>query len=134
MKNVFKTGDKKTYVKKVAIEDAAAFHGKLVHHVYSTFAMARDFEWTSRLFFLDMMDEDEEGVGTHLSIDHLAPAFVGEEIIFTATVEEINAMNLMCYIEASSGGRLIAKGRTGQKMIKKEKLKELFSRGRDAGV
>ena len=134
MKNIFNTGDQKTYVKTVSEEDLAGFHGKLVHQVYATFAIARDFEWSSRLFFIDMMEEDEEGVGTHLSIDHVGPAFVGEEVIFRATVEEIKGMNLTCRIEATTGGRTIATGRTGQKMIKKERLRELFSKKGGAGI
>jgi len=131
MKNLFKVGDQKTYLKKVNPADMAAFHGQVVHKVCSTFALARDFEWTSRLFFIEMKEADEEGVGTHLSIDHFGPAFVGEEIIFTATVEEINGMNLTCRIEATTSGRLVAKGRTAQKMIKKQKLREIFSNRED---
>jgi predicted thioesterase len=111
----------------VSKEDVAAFHGEIVHDVCSTFALARDFEWSSRLFFIEMKEDDEEGVGTHLSIDHIGPAFVGEEVIFTATVEQIKGMTLTCTIEAAANGRLIARGRTGQKMIKKDKLRELFS-------
>jgi fluoroacetyl-CoA thioesterase len=131
MKHLFKEGDQKTYLKKVGEEDIASFHGQVVHRVCSTFALARDFEWTSRLFFLEMKEADEEGVGTHLSIDHVGPAFVGEEIIFRATVDEIKGMNLTCRIEATTKGRLVARGRTVQKMIKREKLKEMFSNKED---
>ena len=60
MKNIFKPGDQKHYRVRVTESDCAAFQGKLVHPVYATFALARDFEWSSRLFFLEMKDEDEE--------------------------------------------------------------------------
>lgn len=126
MKSNFHPGDRKVYRRVVQTTDMASFHGKEVHHVCSTFALARDFEWASRLFFIDMMEEDEEGVGTHVSVDHLAPAFEGEEIIFTATVERINGMDLVCSIEACVGDRVVARGRTGQHMLKKEKLKKIF--------
>jgi fluoroacetyl-CoA thioesterase len=128
MKNPFSPGDKKTYVKKVVPEDVAAFHGNVVHEVCSTFALARDFEWASRLFFIEMKESDEEGVGTGLTINHKSPAFVGEEIIFTATIEEINGPHLTCRIEARVGERVIAVGKTGQKMMKKEQLGRLFAR------
>ena len=127
MKNPFRIGDKKTYRKKVTEEDRAAFHGDVVHNVCSTFALARDFEWSSRLFFLEMKEDDEEGVGTHVSVNHKAPAFVGEEIIFTATIDEISGTQLNCAIEARVDGRLVASGKTGQRMLKKEKLREWFS-------
>jgi fluoroacetyl-CoA thioesterase len=127
MKNPFRIGDQKTYRMKVTEADRAAFHGDVVHNVCSTFALARDFEWSSRLFFLEMKESDEEGVGTHVSVDHKAPAFVGEEIIFTATIDEIKGTQLNCVIEARVGSRLVASGRTGQRMLKKEKLREWFS-------
>jgi fluoroacetyl-CoA thioesterase len=131
MKIIFKPGDKKIYTKMVADTDVAAFHGEVLHEVCSTFSLARDFEWSSRLFFIDMKEEEEEGVGTFLSIDHKSPAFVGEEIIFTATVVKIVENELTCMIEARTGNRLIATGTTGQKMLKKEKLKKIFTKPLD---
>lgn len=128
MKAIFNPGDQKMYRKVVAPEDQAAFHGEVLHAVCSTFALARDFEWSSRLFFLEMKEEDEEGVGTFLSIDHKAPAFVSDELIFTATVESIRTNELICSIEVMCDNRLIATGKTGQKMLKKKKLKEIFTR------
>lgn len=127
MKLIFKQGDKKVYVKKVDQSDLATFHGETLHPVYSTFALARDFEWSSRLFFLEMKEDDEEGVGTFLSITHHSPAKVGEEVVITATVETIRGNELICMIEAVCGDRLIAAGKTRQKMLKKDRLKELFA-------
>jgi predicted thioesterase len=127
MKLLFKPGDKKKYTKVVTTEDVAAFHGEVLHSVYSTFALARDFEWSSRLFFIEMKEDDEEGVGTFLSINHKSPAFVGEEVEITATVVKLEKNELTCAIEAMVGTRAIATGTTGQKMLKKEKLNQLFS-------
>lgn len=129
MKEIFKPGDIKVYTKKVVESDAAAFHGEVLHPVYATFALARDFEWSSRLFFLEMKEEDEEGVGTFLQIEHQSPAQIGEEVLIQATVESLNGNELICIIEARSGERIIATGKTGQKMLKKEKLKKLFGHG-----
>ncbi|NOT76775.1 MAG: hypothetical protein HOP08_17755 [Cyclobacteriaceae bacterium] len=128
MKNIFKTGDEKVYKKTVEESDQAIFHNEILHAVCSTFALSRDFEWSSRLFFLEMRDDDEEGVGTFLHIDHKSPAFVGEEIVIKATIEEIRGMELICGIEARVGERLIAIGKTGQKMLKKEKLLKIFTK------
>ena len=128
MKNIFIPGDQKKYKKTVGPTDVAAFHGVTLHEVCSTFSLARDFEWSSRLFFIDMKEEDEEGVGTFLSIDHKSPAFVGEEIIFTAQVVKIEKNELICSIEAKTAGRLSATGTTGQKMLKKDRLKQIFTK------
>jgi fluoroacetyl-CoA thioesterase len=127
MKLIFKPGDKKIFVKKVNESDLATFHDETLHPVYSTFALGRDFEWSSRLFFLEMKEDDEEGVGTFLSITHHHPVKVGEEVVITATVESVLGNELICMIEAICGTRLIATGKTGQKMLKKERLKNLFA-------
>ena len=80
-------------------------------------------------FFLELMEEDEEGVGTFLQIEHKSPARIGEEVTIRAKVESITGNELICIIEAQSGNRIIATGKTGQKMLKKENLKKLFGYG-----
>ncbi len=126
MKMIHKPGDRKIYRKIVTDADQAAFHDEVLHRVCSTFALARDFEWSSRLFFVEMKEEHEEGVGTFLQINHQSPAFVGEEIVITATIEEIKGNELVCKIEARVDDRLIADGKTGQKMLTREKLSRIF--------
>jgi predicted thioesterase len=127
MKLIFKKGDIKVYKTVVKPDDQATFHGEVLHAVCSTFALARDIEWSSRLFFIEMKEHDEEGVGTYLEIQHRAPAFVGEELEITATVESIIGNELMCIIEVKSGNKLIATGKTGQRMLKKERLNAIFT-------
>lgn len=127
MKQIFKKGDKKYYKKVVEASDVAAFDGKEVHHVCSTFALARDMEWSSRLFVLDMVEEGEEGIGTMLHIDHKGPALVGQEIEIAATVDTLNGNELICDIEVRVKGRLVATGKTGQKVLRKESIKRIFS-------
>jgi fluoroacetyl-CoA thioesterase len=101
----------------------------VVHPVCATFALAREIEWTTRQFVLEMIDPDEEGVGTYLSIDHKSPAFAGEEIIFTAKIDQLNNHELICSYEAKVNGRLIAVGKTGQKILKREKINRIFNQG-----
>lgn len=128
MKDIFKLGDTKTYSHIVTEHDVAAFHGDVVHPVCSTFALARDVEWTTRQFVLEMRDDDEEGVGTFLSIEHKAPAFINETISIEAAVENINGHELICSYIARVGDRVIAVGKTGQKILKREKIKNLLLR------
>jgi fluoroacetyl-CoA thioesterase len=133
MKLIFSIGDRKSYSTIVQSSDQATFHGQLVHPVCSTFALAREMEWSSRLFFIDMMEEDEEGVGTFLDIQHRSPAFVGEALIITATIGSIVGNELMCNIEVKSGERIIALGKTGQRMLKKDKLIVIFTPPNEQG-
>lgn len=125
MKRIFAKGDQKIYRKTIADQDLAAFHGEVLHAVYATFALARDFEWSSRLFFIEMKEDDEEGVGTYLEIYHRSPAFAGEEVTITATVDTLEGNELICRIEARVNDRLVADGRTGQRMLKKDRLRAL---------
>lgn len=120
-------GDKKSFIKIVSQEDIAAFPDQLVHEVYSTFALARDVEWSSRLFVLDEKEDDEEGIGILLEINHLNPALVGEQIELEAKVISFSKKVLFCDIVVKVGERLIATAKTGQKIIKKEKFKNIIS-------
>ena len=126
MKAIFKPGDRKVYRRIIEASDEATFHNQNVHHVYATFSLARDAEWTTRQFVLEMMDADEEGIGTFLSVEHKNPAFCGEEIIFSAWIDHIEGNELICFYEACVDNRLIAIGRTGQKIFKKSKLEKIF--------
>jgi len=127
MHNKFTKGQKKTHTFTVKEDDVAAFQGEIVHEVCSTFVLAREIEWSTRLFVIDTKTDDEEGVGTRLNIEHIGPAFVGEKIEIEAEVVSFDNAELICNYAARVGNRLVAKGNTGQKLLKKEKLKEIFS-------
>lgn len=119
-------GHERRFSRLVRPEDCAAFDSGSVHPVYATFALARDAEWCSRLFVLDMKSPEEEGIGTMLTVEHLSPAPEGATVEFTAVAESIHGHELICTFEARCNGKLVAKGKTGQKLLKKEKLERLF--------
>ena len=100
---IFKPGDKKQFRRIIEASDIASFHNEVVHAVYATFSLARDAEWTTRQFVLEMKEDGEEGIGTFLTVEHKGPAFVGEEIIFTAWVDQIEGNQLICFYEAKVG-------------------------------
>ncbi len=122
----FQPGDRKTITVTVSKDDTAAFATEEVHPVYATFALARDVEWACRQFALDMKEPDEEGIGTMLHIEHLAPALVGQEIRITAIIESIEGTRIRCRFEALAGTRLIARGLQDQRILKKTELNQLF--------
>ena len=127
MKNIFKIGDQKQFKKIVLQNETASFESGEVHPVYSTFALARDAEWCCRLFVLEMKEETEEGIGTMISVNHISPALLNSEVLFTATVKSIIKTEIICTYEARVGERIIAKGEQSQKIILKEMLNSLFS-------
>ena len=120
-------GDTRVYTKLVTAADFARFDDGLVHAVCSTFSLAQAAEWAGRLFVLDMKAEDEEGVGTSLSINHRSPAFEGEELVIKATLKHHFGNDVICSFEAWAGNRLVADGETGQKILKKEKLARILA-------
>lgn len=128
MKNIFKSGDTKKTSYVVKQEDVAAFNGEVVHSVCSTFTLAREIEWATRQFVLDMREDHEEGIGTHVSIDHRSPAFVGEEIVITSFIDKLENHEIICSFEATVNGRIIATGKTGQKILSREKIGKLFTK------
>jgi predicted thioesterase len=127
MQNPFKKGDIKTFTKIVLPNEIAKFESGTVHEVYSTFSIAKDAEWSGRLFVLEMKEDGEEGIGTKISVEHKSPAFVGEEIKFVATFEEITERGeIITSFKAFCGDRLIAKGTQGQRILLKSEIDEKF--------
>lgn len=131
MKDIFSKGDIKTYITTVKEGDVAAFHGETVHEVCSTFALARDIEYSSRLFVLEICGDDEEGIGTFVNVIHKSPAFVGEKLTIKARITGIIQNELICSITVKAGKRLVATGETGQKILLKSKIKNYFAQIRN---
>ncbi len=125
--NLFKKGDTKTHKIIAQQIDIAKFESGVVHNVYSTFALCRDAEWSGRLFVLEMKEAGEEGIGTSISVHHKSPAFVGDEVIFTAIFDEIkDDGEILNSFEAKVGARIIASGTQGQRILPKEKIDKIF--------
>lgn len=121
-------GTIRTYSKVVQPHETATFESGVVHNVYSTFYLAKDAEWSTRLFVLEMKEEDEEGIGTFIHVDHLSPALPGQLVEFYARLDEVKGHEVICSFEAKVKDRLIAKGSTGQKILKKEKLERMMNK------
>lgn len=126
MRNIFKPGDQKIFIRTVMASDTASFDSGMVHPVYATFALARDAEWCCRLFVIEMKEADEEGIGTMVSVNHLSPALLNEEVTFTAIVKSILNNEIICTYTAYVANRKIAEGEQAQKILKKEKLEKIF--------
>ncbi len=127
MINPFDPGAKKHYEVTVQEADTAKFPAEEVHPVYATFALARDVEWTCRLFVHEMKEKGEEGIGTMLHIDHVSPALEHSKVTIEATLQKVEKNELICSFEAKVGDRIVAKGEQGQKIVLKSKIDQIFS-------
>ncbi len=125
-RDVYKIGDTETFSRVVSSEDLARFESGIVHPVYSTFALVRDAEWSGRLFVLCMREEDEEGIGTGITVEHLAPALEGDEVVFTSTLKSVEGTEVITGYVAMVEDRCIARGTQKQRILKREKIKALL--------
>lgn len=132
MKNPFEIGAQKVFTLKVEAKMFARFDSGEVHPVYSTFYLCKHAEWAGRLFVLDMLEEGEEGIGTHFRVEHLAPAVLGEQVMITASLVAVVGREIECEFEARVAERLIAKGKTGQKIINKARFDAYLATLEDA--
>lgn len=105
-----------------------AFDGVVVHRVYSTWSMAHHMELAARMVLAPHLEAHEEGIGSHLSIDHVSPAPLGHAVRVVATATEIAPTTLVCDVIAYDGDRIIGKGKQVQRILPKSKLKALIER------
>ena len=76
------------------------------------------------------LDDDEEGIGSSLSIEHVAPTPVGHTVRVTATATEVDDTTVVCDVTAYDGDRLVGRGRQVQRVLPKRTLEALIERVR----
>ncbi len=130
MKPSLKVGDTAEVTAQVTQDMCPAFEGVIVHPVYSTWSMAYHMELAARMVLAPHLEEHEEGIGSHLSIDHLAPTPVGHTVRVVAEATEVDDTTLVCDITAYDGERLVGQGRQVQRVLPKSKLKALIERAK----
>jgi fluoroacetyl-CoA thioesterase len=92
-----------------------------VHPVYATYSMAKHFEEAARKLLLRYLDPGEAGIGSSLSVEHLAPASVGNAVRVTARCVELRGNRLTCACTAvDARGRVLGRGTTGQVVMSEE--------------
>jgi predicted thioesterase len=88
MKSTLKVGLAST--KRVLVDESRCigFMGK-EGMVYATPRMVSDVEYACRDFLLEHLDEGEDSVGAHVSIDHLAATPLGLEVTIDVRIVDI---------------------------------------------
>jgi predicted thioesterase len=115
----------------VTAEMCPAFDGVIVHRVYSTWSAAHHFEIAARKVLVDFLEPHEEGIGSFLSIEHLAPCPVGRTVRVRAElvdVTEDHHPRVVCEVAAYNGARLLATGKQVQVVMNKEHLERYIER------
>lgn len=116
----------------VVTEDMCpAFDGVVVHSCYSTWSVAHHFEIAARKVLVDFLEDHEEGVGSHVSVEHLAPCGLGKTVVIRAELVEVTTDHhprVVCEIVTRCGDRLLARGRQVQVVMNKEHLRKYIER------
>jgi fluoroacetyl-CoA thioesterase len=89
MKPSLKTGLTAKREVMVDQERCIGFMGK-EGAVYATPRMVSDVEYTCRDYLLQHLDEGEDSVGAHVSIDHLAATPMGLKVTIEARIIEVD--------------------------------------------
>ena len=128
MKPGFEPGIVREITVTVTEDMCPAFDGVIVHRCYSTWSVAHHMEIAARKVLVDFLEDHEEGIGSHISIDHLAPCRVGRTVRVRAELAEVSDRRVVCNVSAYDGDRLLASGRQVQVVMEKEALESIIER------
>ncbi|MHC4428090.1 MAG: thioesterase family protein [Planctomycetota bacterium] len=128
MKDTLKVGNVAEVQAQVTEAMCPAFDGVVVHRVYSTWSMAYHMELAARMVLAAHLETHEEGIGSHLSIDHVAPTPIGHTVRVVATAVEVDASTLVCDVIAYDGDRVVGRGTQVQRVLPRKKLEALIAR------
>ncbi len=106
-----------------------------VHPVYATYSMAKHFEEAGRKLLLRHLEDGEAGIGRSVSVEHLAPSWVGDTIRVTARCTELRGNRLTCECSAvDARGRLLGRGATVQVVLPRDVLEARLGTGPEGMV
>ncbi len=132
MKPSLRLGNTAEVTAEVTEDMCPAFDGVVVHRLYSTWSMAHDMELAARKVLAPHLEAHEEGIGSHLSIEHVGPTPVGERVRVVAKAVQLGPTTLVCDLTAyhvrADGETIVGRGRQVQRVLPKEKLKALIAR------
>ena len=79
--------------------------------VYGTPFMVRDIEETSRLLIQEHLDDVEETVGAHVSVDHLGASLMGMTATVNAKILDVDGQRVTLEVEVHDGMDLVGKAK-----------------------
>ena len=102
------------------------FDGVIVHRCYSTWSLVHHMEIAARKVLVDFLEDHEEGVGSHVSVDHHAPCKVGRVVRIRAELAELRRNRVICEVTAHDGDRLLARGKQVQVVMDKQRIERMI--------
>jgi predicted thioesterase len=94
-----------------------------VHPVYATYTMAKHFEEAGRKLLLRHLEDDEDGLGRSVAVEHLAPSWVGDQLAIEARCVAVDRRRVTCECTAiDADGRAVGHGSTVQVVLPRDLL------------
>ena len=128
MKPGFELGITREVVVEVTEDMCPAFDGVIVHRCYSTWSVVHHMELAARKVLVDYLEPNEEGIGVHISVDHIAPCRVGKTVTVRAELTQFDKNRVTCRVAAYDGDRLLANGTQIQVVMDKRRLQRSIER------
>ncbi len=76
------------------------------------------------------LPEGATSVGTHVSVDHLAPTAVGSQVVATATVTAVDGRSVSFTVTVTEGDEVVARGRHTRVVVDRSRFEAGVSRSR----
>lgn len=92
----------------------------LVHPLYATWSMVRHMELACRKIILPYLESGEEAVGYSISVTHLAPTELGDQVTARARLVEVSGRKVVCAVEAFNSKEKIGEGMQVQMLVRKD--------------
>jgi predicted thioesterase len=94
-----------------------------VHPLYATYWLAKHMEEAGRKIILPFLDEGEEGIGTAVSVRHVAPAVPGMRIDVVAEHTGTTGNRVLARCRATTdAGKVVGEGKTEQTILPKGQI------------
>ena len=131
MKSTIRVGNRAVSEFTVTENMRPSFRGKVIHPVCSTWDLAHQFEIAARMTLEPHLERDEQGIGTHLSIDHVKPILIGKFVSIEASIIELDGSTVICDLVALVDGVICATGKQIQRVLSADKIDQIIKLGAD---
>ena len=89
--------------------------------VYATPSMVLDIEYIARNWLMEYLDDGEDTVGTHVSVDHIGATVEGDTVEIVITVQELNGRAIMMTAHVKDSIEDVGKGNHNRFVVDKSK-------------
>ena len=114
-----------THTRKIAVDDSRviAFMGEDCR-VYATPRIISDVEYTCRDLLLQHLDPGEDSVGTKVNWEHVGPALLGESVIVSVKLVQIEGRRVTFEAGVKAGEDAVAQGTHERFIVDVQKVRD----------